>query len=317
MRTEVLYEFIIGESLQIYSNFSPLKVNIAEYFPIYLEDYVDYDNPSAYLFNAHDCSFKVTKTNNNDRLNSLVMTLFNLDDDVVDYLSTNSGNNLVAILRVGDNEVGLSKLFQGTVTKVKDDNSNTDRVTTITVSDGKVNTQNAFSLRTYDTGTPRKTILADLIKDTQLPIGTTVEVEGNILRPKSLQGKTMDLIDKLFVMDDLDVSIQDGNIEVINKRYRKDEQVAYISMETGLIGKPSPLVKDASSTKDNVSANSSGVRFQGFLDTSVRPNATVYLKDGKFDGAYKVTNVVYTGSTRKNNWMYKAEGIETQGVISQ
>lgn len=316
MRTEILYEFIIGKPLQIDSTFSPPKLNIAEYLPIYLGDYVDYENPNSYLFTTHDCSFKVIKTNNNDRLNSLVMTLYNLDDDVVDYLSTNSGNNLVAILRVGDNEVELSELFQGTVTKVRDDNSSADRLTTITVSDGKVNTQNAFSLRTYDTGTPRKTILEDLIRDTQLPLGTTVEVEGNILRPKSLQGKTMDLIDKLFVMDDLDVSIQDGNIEVINKRYRKEEQAAYISMETGLIGKPSPLVKDVTSTKDNTSANSSGVRFQGFLDTAVRPNATVYLKDGKFDGAYKVTNVVYTGSTRKSNWMYKAEGIETQGVIS-
>lgn len=315
MRTEILYEFIIGKPLQIDSTFSPPKLNISEYLPIYLEDYVDYDNPNSYLFSTHDCSFKVLKTNNNDKLNSLVMELYNLDDDVVKYLSTNSGNNLVAILKVGDNEVGLSELFQGTVTKVRDNNSGADRKTSITVSDGKVNTQNAFSLRTYDTGTPRKDILTDLLKDTQLPTGTTVEVTGNLLRPKSIQGKTMDLIDKLFVMDDLDVSIQDGSVEVINKRYRKDEQAAYISMETGLIGKPSPLIKDTTSTKDNTSANSNGVIFQGFLDTSVRPNASVYLKDGDYDSTYKVTNVKYTGSTRNNNWMYTAEAIETQGVI--
>jgi hypothetical protein len=315
MRTQIFYQFTIGLPLDISEAFLP--VSNKTYKPLSIEDRVDKGDPNAYLFNEHDMIFKVKKSNKSKEVNKLEITLFNLDDDVVGYLTTNSGNNLCAILDVGDDDTGLSELFRGTVTSVIDNFNDQDRKTKIQVEDGKVNVQNANTIRTYAAGTPRKTIITEVCQDLQMPLGDISGITGTIRRGTSIYGNTMDTLKNLVKRFDAEVSIQDGYVEILPKTLRQATEVSFLSAESGLVGTVNALVKDTSSTANKSSAESSSVSFECLLDTSIKPNATVYVQDGNYDGAFKINTVISTGSTRQANWLCKVEAAETAGVIKE
>lgn len=312
MRTKILYQFVIGGSLIITDEFDPTK---SDYKPIRVEDNVDEAAPNAYLFNEHDMKFRYKKSTKDKQPNKLEITLFNLDDDVVDYLTTNSGNNLCAILDVGDDDVGLSNAFKGTVTTVVDDFSSEDRKTKITVEDSRVNMKQAMTVRTFSANTPIKTIITEVSKNLQLPLAPFDFELGNTTRPVSVYGNTMQSLQNFVSRYGLEVSIQDGEVEVMEKTKRLSEQTAFISAATGLVGVIKTLIDDTKSSGTNTSSESNGVSFECLLDATIKPNTTVYLQDGEFDRAYKVTTVVGTGSTRNNDWLCQVQATETAGEI--
>ena len=315
MRTQIFYQFTIGKPLDISKVFLPV-VN-KTYQPLDIEGNVDTEDKNAYLFNEHDMSFKVKKSNKTKEVNKLEITLFNLDDAVVNYLKTNSGNNLCAIFDVGDDDTGLSNLFKGTVSSVTDNFNDQDRKTNIKVEDGKVNVQNANTIRTYAAGTPRKTIITEVCQDLQMPIGDIAGITGNITRGTSIYGNTMDTLKNLVKRFDAEVSIQDGYVEILPKTLRQSVEVSFLSAESGLIGTVNALVKDTTSTANKSADDSSSVSFECLLDTSIKPNSTVYVQDGDYDSAFKVNTVIATGSTRQANWLCKVEASETSGVIQE
>lgn len=315
MRTQILYQFTIGAPLDISEAFLPVSNKV--YKPLPIEAKIDKEDPNAYLFSEHDMTFKVKKSNKSKEVNKLEITLFNLDDDVVNYLLTNSGNNLCAILDVGDDDTGLSELFQGTVTSVIDNFNDQDRKTKIKVEDGKINVQNANTIRTYAAGTPRKTIITEVCQDLQMPIGNISGVTGNIIRGTSIYGNTMDTLKNLVKRFDAEVSIQDGHVEILPKTLRQATEVSFLSAESGLVGTVNALVNDTKSTANSTASESSSVSFECLLDASIKPNSTVYVQDGDYDSAFKVNTVIATGSTRQANWLCKVEASETSGVIQE
>lgn len=315
MRTQIFYQFTIGKPLDISEAFEP--VSNKTYNPISIEDRVDKEEADAYLFSEHDMMFKVRKSNKDKAVNKMEITLFNLDDDAVNYLTTNSGNNLCTIFDVGDDDTGLSELFRGTVTSVVDNFNDQDRKTKVTIEDGKVNVQNANTIRTYPAGTEFATIIREVCQDLQMPLGTITGISGTLKRGISIYGNTMSSLQNLVKRFDAEISIQDGYVEVFPKTLRLGTEVSFLSAESGLVGTVNALTKDVSSTANAVSSESSSISFSCLLDASIKPNATVYVQDGNYDGAFKVNTVTSTGSTRQANWLCAVEASETSGVIQE
>lgn len=316
-RDNRIYNFTIGKPLKVSDDFFvPLK---NENFPtIALEDYYDKDDPNAYLFSEHNIVFSASKSSLKQNTNSCRVTLYNLDDDVVKYLQLNSSNNLVAILEAGDNETGLLTIFKGTVIAVTDDFTTQDRKTIIHITDGGFNVKNAFTVRSYPRNTPKETIIQDLAKDLKLPFQKLSGVSGNIQRPMSLFGNPYEILKKQGVpVFDTNVSIQNGALSAVPFKSRVRREASFISQDTGLVGRVSYYNDDTKSQSNTSSTASRSIQFTCALDGAIYPDESVYVKDGDFDGAYKVVDVKYEGNLWGDPWFNTVIAVETDGIISE
>lgn len=313
-RSRILYNFIIGRPLSVPNNYfvpSTLKQK-----KIILEEFYDDKDPNAYLFDNHQIVFSGTKSSTKKEDNKCHVTLFNLDDDTVNYLEANAGNNLVAILRAGDNETGLLDIFKGTVKRVEDSFPDQDRRTKIILTDGGFNTTNARTVRSYQRGTPKKKIIEDLVEDLRLPVSRIEGVEGEIQSPISLVGSTINMLQKAAPnVFNLNVSVQNGAVSILPKNSRLRKEASYISAETGLIGVVSAYNDDTKSNDKSSGQQSKAIRFQCLLDGNILPDESVYVKDGKYDGAYKVTEVNFDGDFEGNSWVCEVIATKTNEVI--
>ena len=158
-RTKILYRFTIGKPVQFNANlFTPFKN--AGLAPVNLEDFYNTNDTDAYQLEEHQIQFSIKMSSLTQKTNSGRFTISNLDDEFVNYLISNRNNNLACIFEAGDNDQGIKEVFKGTVTQVKDDFSKETRVTEITVTDGSVNTKNAYTIKSFARGTPNATVIS-------------------------------------------------------------------------------------------------------------------------------------------------------------
>lgn len=312
-RTEILYRFTVGKPLKLGEEyFSPYNNAVDQ--TIALEDYYDTSANNSYIFTEHQCKFKI---NMDDKPSANIgfVILYNLDDDLIGYLQENSGNNLVCILEAGDNEQGLKLIYRGTVSNVKITDDDTDNQAKLTITDGGFNIKSAFTVRGYPKGTPYSTVIKDLCGDMKLPLGVLEGVEGGLPAPLSLMGDTHSILEDRLRQQGIDYSIQNAVINILPQFYRKAGEVSVITAKTGLIGRISLVVNDSTSTNTVKSSDSESVSFKCLLDGSLSPTETVYLQDREFNGAYKLTSVVFHGDFEGNMWICECIAKPTTGVL--
>lgn len=313
-RSEKLYRLTIGSPLIIpESYFVPFKNETFQ--PIDLESFYNKEDPNGYIFTRHQIQFTIKTGSSTTTTNTASITLFNLEDDVVEYLEANSNNNIVCVLEAGDNEQGLSDLFRGTVQAVQDDFTTVDRKTKLLLTDGGVNARNAYTVRSYPRNTPYDTILRDLTFDLKFPISTQTVVAGQLKTPTSYNGNTFEILTKLLPNLGYNFSVQQGLAKVTPKDSRVRREASFISKETGLLGKVNAEVNDTKSTSTTAGQNSKGINFVCLLDAAIQPEETVYVQDGKYDGAFKVLSVVFEGDYEGNSWFCQVKAVEVEGVI--
>ncbi|CAH9012797.1 putative Phi92_gp137 [Vibrio phage 249E41-1] len=315
-RSTILYRMVIGDPLKVADGFEvPLK---NEKFPtIALGDYYDKGaKPNAYEFTKHQIVFNCRLSSTTSNANSAKITLYNLDDNVVSYLEANNNNNLVCVLEAGDNEQGLGQIFAGTLVNVLDNFSGNDRRTQLTVTDGGFNIKNAFTVRSYPRNTEYSTIIQELNRDMRLPFSTFGAIKGRTLTPLSFYGKTHGILTTELPKLGFNYSIQKGSISLIPETKRVEKEVSFISKETGLIGKVVLDNSDDKSVAGQASQKSSGISFTCLLDSALAPDETVYVRDGQYDGAYKIVSVNFDGNYEGNSWVSTVQAVETDGVVS-
>ena len=262
----------------------------------------EYEDRSGYLFTTHQIQFNVRLSTERKEANEATVTLYNLDDDTVQYLVQNADNSLAAFLRVGDNAQGLKTVFQGVVQKVVDSFPLETRTTVITVSDAGMNIKNAYSVRAWPRGTTYKQIAKDLIDDLKLPLGTICEIPEKLDTPENFMGSTYNMIDNLFARKGYKVSVVNGYVNILPRNARLPYEVSFLTPTTGLIGEVSHVV-DLTSTGIVVGdSETDRIQFSCLIDGSLLPEQSVYVQQGKFDAAYKVKDVVFKGDYEGNEW---------------
>ena len=313
-RSKILYRFTVG---------LPLKLNESTFAPyrsqedatlIKLEDFYDTEGTNSYIFTDHQVKFTI-RMSDKPSPNIGHVTLYNLDPDLMKYLQGNSGNHLVCILEAGDNEQGLKQLYKGTISNVKISDDDVDNYAKMTITDGGLNVKSAFTVRGYPKNTPYKQIIQDLAGDMKLPVGILSGVSGSTVSAVSLMGKTHSILEDHLLQQGIDYSIQNSVINILPQYQRKASEVSIIRNDTGLIGKIVPVVQDSTSTNTTQSTDSEQVAFKCLLDGALSPTETVYLQDGDFDGAYKLTSVTFHGDFEGNLWICECLAKPTEGVL--
>ena len=313
-RRKILYELLIGKPLLLNKNtFIPLKNEDER--AIALEEYYNKNDANAYIFSEHNIVFKIKMANSKEEANKADIKIYNVDDEILEYLITNQDNKLVVTLDVGDNAQGLKELFNGTIEKVEVNEGDETRIVTLTVLDGITSIKNAKSVRRWPRGTPYQTVIRDLANDMKVPINRMALIEGKTDSPVTLMGPTFRLMQNQMEKLGFDYSIDKGVANILPKNKRFTKQVSYITKDTGLIGKISDYSNASNNTANSTSTNTKGISFTCLIDGNLAPNETVYVKDGKYDGAYKITDISFSGNYEGDDWTCDIIAVETDGEI--
>lgn len=272
------------------------------------------DKKNAYELTTHQISFTITKDNTKDP-NKAEITIFNLDDDLVNYINNNINHTLAVILEAGY-EGEIKTIFKGTVAKIGDTWDRGTRETKLRCTDGGINVGEAMTSRSYPAGTPVKNVIRDLAADLGTTVGS-IEIDTQLTTfnaPVSFVGSTASQIGKLTDSINHNFSIQDGAIYVTPRDKRLPQNSAYLSDQTGLKKDPEPLSQGNKKNKKNKTPTD-GVGFTCQLDGSILPETTVYVKGRSYEGALKVTKVTHSGSYEESEWTTRIEAVKIDATI--
>lgn len=276
---------------------------------------------SAYVIEDFQITFNIKKDNNKEP-NKAEIVIYNLGDDMVNYLNRSIRNNLAVALAVGYEGQDLTMIFKGTVQWVSDTFNTVDRKTALHCLDGGVNIAEARTSRSYPKGTKLKKVVKDLAKD----LGTTegnvhVDSEATLSSATVICGNTAHHLESICKGLNHNMSIQDGSVYVTPRSQMSNARSAYISAETGLIGSPEPFHNDikpnkgTSKTSKKPKKPTDGVKFKCEINGAILPEKTVWLKSHDYDGGFKVVSVVHTGDKEGKDWTTEVESVQVTSIM--
>lgn len=293
----------------------------------------------AFLFTDHQIQFSISKDDSSDP-NDSTITLFNLSDNTVNYMEQNYENHVVVKLEAGYVNDQIKLLFLGTLKRMEDNFEGETRKTTLYLTDGSSNTQEAYSSRSYPKGTSHNVIANDLIQDLGLPKGqiSNFSAINKTTSSRAMSGNTHQLLKNLCSQNNHDYHIQDGTVNIIPTDKRLKKQCAYLTPDTGLIGSPEPIAdpkqKAITRTKPTGTStvdkngnitwhkagkpktyNLGGVTFKCLLDGAISVGASVYIKSKNYDGAFKVTKVQHEGDYEGNSWTTTCDAYAVESEV--
>ncbi len=294
-----------------------------------LEEYFATNDPNAIVIEDHNIEFSIEKTGgSNEDSNKAEITIHNLSDNQVNYLSNNAGSHLFVTLEAGYEDEGSHTIFRGNVMLVEDELQRPGRKTKLTLSDGGVFAKQQLTSRSYKKGTPVDAIVEDLIKDLDLPRGQVAKLGNSVVTKSSVQflGTASKNLKRITESHNLAYNVQDSFVNIIDTVFEKAQKkaeesqrkqlVPLITPGTGLLGSVSYKEDSSSSTtKESKIVPPSGIKFKTLLMGSVLPNDYVRVEDRNFKGTYRVIEVKHKGEYEGDTWFteYEAEDI---GVTS-
>lgn len=327
---ERTYTLVIGRPVQIGEK------------PVNIETYANTNKGDAYEIKELHIDFSIKKDNSKDP-NKGYVTVYNLSDEIVNYLGTHQRDSLAVLLKAGYN--GDEKLiFSGTVEYVEDNFPNETRETKFILGDGTLNLTTATTARSYKKGTPMNSVLNDLISDLKLPKGRVVDFGGDTLEHSmAFTGNASQNLANLAKNTGASFSVQDGAVYWTRQGSRFNNVMFEISEEGGMVGVPS--VKQPSSSKKLVSAKAKakkkadagekpkspskkkkkkkehdiredvGISVSTLLNGAILPESTVYLNTRYHKGFYKVAELTHRGGYESGEWVTELGLVETRGEL--
>lgn len=307
--------------------------------PVNIEKFANTSKGDAYEIKDLHIEFNVKKDNSKEP-NKGYVTVYNLSDEVVNYLSVNQRESLAVMLHAGYN--GDEKLiFSGTVEYVEDDFPEETRTTKFILGDGTLNLTTATTARSYRKGTPINSVLNDLIADLKLPKGRVIDFGNQTLQTSmAFTGNASQNLANLAKNTGSTFSVQDGAVYWTKEGSRFNNVMFEISEEGGMVGTPTP--KQPSSSKKLIKAKAKaksdeaegkkpkapskkkkehdikedvGMTVSTLLNGAILPESTVYLNTRYHKGFYKVAELTHRGGYETGDWITELGLVETRGEL--
>lgn len=303
--------------------------------PVNIEKFANTSRGDAYEIKDLHIDFNIKKDNSKEP-NKGYVTVFNLSDEVVNYLSVNQRESLAVMLHAGYN--GDEKLiFSGTVEYVEDNFPQETRETKFILGDGTLNLTTATTARSYRKGTSLNSVLNDLITDLKLPKGRVIDFGNQTLQTSmAFTGTASQNLANLAKNTGSTFSVQDGAVYWTREGSRFNNVMFEISEEGGMVGTPTP--KQPSSSKKLIKAKAKeragekpkapskkqkehdikedvGMTVSTLLNGAILPESTVYLNTRYHKGFYKVAELTHRGGYETGEWVTELGLVETRGEL--
>jgi len=142
---------------------------------------------------------------------------------------------------------------------------------------------------------------------TDLPIRYDGELEGIFGTGFAFSGRVDELLDKVSEKEDVDWSIQDGEL-LVTKRgvgIPGESEVALIESGSGMIATPQRLGR-----LDQPGWEADGWSVKTVLDPRIKPGERIKIRSKEIEGAYLVRRVEHRGDTRGDVWETEAQVVQ-------
>lgn len=243
--------------------------------------------------------------------NTNKITIYNLSEEKVNYLSQIAGTKGIVFLKAGY-QGNIKEIFRGNIERVENSFSRETRETTILLLDGGVNKREATTSRTYRKGTSYKVIVEDIMEDVGLAKGN-VQLDHLVdkLVPSNaiyFEGNAVQQLSRIGASFDANYFIDNGQSCWMPQEYMLKKKIAVISEGTGLIDSVEPLDASQGVSQTDKANSKKGYKFKCLLDGAITIGTTVFVKSRNYEGALKVISVSHKGSFEGNDWYTEVEG---------
>ena len=207
-------------------------------------------------------------------------------------------------------DAGALLIFQGNITHCYSSIDRPDTETIFEIGDGAAEIKDSVISVGYAGGVDSKTVIEDVAKSMELPYSLPEDAPNRSWQHGlSYYGSSRRLIDKVTSASELEWSIQNGNMQVIEKRGVTDRQGIVISSTSGMIKSPVKVTQakvEKAGKKDQVvpseSGSDKGWKVTTLLMPTINPGDRVILKSEVADGIYRVQEISHKGDTHGGDW---------------
>lgn len=207
-------------------------------------------------------------------------------------------------------------IFSGDVDKIESKKSTINWVTTIECGDGKKDLKETEFDKSYKKGTKVTTIVQDVLnafpnlKNKGLAQGL-IDQGKELLTGGSFSGSAKEIVQKLLGSQDLDFSVQNGEVVITEEFQPTNNEVFIVTPSSGLINSPSNTEEK---TKDGKIRK--GVNFTALLNPAFNPKQLVKVK-GQYDGInflingdYVISKVTHVGDNQQGTFYSQVSALE-------
>lgn len=250
------------------------------------------------------CSFKVKKNLKPDP-NTCEIKVYNLASTSRKVLE--GASKLVVRLEAGYEETGVSQLYLGEVRSAWTEWQGPDAVTTITTGDSEKDIQEARIHVSIGPGTPVSTALTAIVRALGVGPGnvasavqllTTKGVAAMFGPGTVISGNAARELTDFCRSAGLEWSLQDGNIQILDRNKALSDKAIELSATTGLIGSPTI---DFNATSKKV-VGGLLVKAKCLIIPEIAPGRKVLFNSRDVNGGYRIDDVEWTGDTHGAPW---------------
>src|SRR6056297_657031 len=224
--------------------------------------------------------FRVEKTDQPDP-NTASITIFNLSLDSRAKLEENTDLFLTIEAGYGDE---TKIIFSGDVDKMQSVKTRVDWLTTIETGDGKKDLKESTLEKSYKKGTKVTTVVQDALNTftnlkNKVLDGSLIDSTKELVTGGTFSGSSKKILETLLGSEELDFSVQDGEITITKNFQPTDNEIYVVSSNSGLIDSSA---KTEQKTKDGKIRK--GVTFTSLLNPNFKPKQLVKVVSVELEG---------------------------------
>jgi hypothetical protein len=205
-------------------------------------------------------------------------------------------------------EAGPLLIFQGGVTYAWTKFDGPDVVTEFEVGDGTQEIRDSMVSMGYGKGVKSGQILKDVSEKMGLPLTLPSNApERSWINGLSYFGSARTLLDKVTKATNLEWSVQNGNLQVLEKGMVTTRQGVEIALDSGMVGYPEREREAKAETTSKKKSGAAQKQWDGWkvktlLMPQLNPGDRVHLKSRAVDGVFRIEELKHTGDNWEADW---------------
>jgi hypothetical protein len=210
-------------------------------------------------------------------------------------------------------DAGPLLLFNGNTTFVWSRIEGPDIVTEFELGDGQAEMRDATVSVGYGPGVRSSQILADAAQSMELPLNVPGNApERSYQQGFSYYGSATGLLDKVTQGTDLEWSVQNGNLQVIQQGMVTTRQGVELDLDSGLIYSPERMRKNRTEHKKRASARHQydGWRVKTLLMPMLNPGDRIRLTSRFVQGIFRIQEIEHRGDSHEGDWISEIKLID-------
>lgn len=247
-----------------------------------------------------DVSFKVDRHLKREP-NTCELAIYNLNADHRRQLGEKRAVRV--ILEAGYEGTGNAVIFRGDLRSASSTREGPDFVTRLSSGDGEKRARGTRVNRTFGPGTPVRAVLLHAAEQVGLGLGNlpqaiaeaTLEGGGQVYtQGTTVHGSAYRALAEVLESCGLEVSIQNGALQVLERSRTLGSTAVLLSPETGLVESPSEASDGVVSAKT-------------LMIPDLFPGRRVKFRTREVEGFYRVERAVYVGDSAGQEWSITTE----------